>query len=71
MPSTQAQSTDKKQPWKDHWPPKADTKDGLKGHKGLGFKKGEVMVMDGNASSSGNPTASAWATRDAADEKES
>lgn len=58
-----AQQTTKSQPWKAHWPPKKGPQEGLKASKGLGFKKGEMMVMDGNSASSGSASAKGWSER--------
>lgn len=54
------EQTMKSQPWKAHWPPKHQHQEGLKGHMGLGFKKGETMVMDGNSSSTMSASSKAW-----------
>ena len=51
------------QPWKAYWPPKHQHQEGLKGHKGLGFKKGETMVMDGNSASTMSASSKEWSER--------
>ncbi|CAL8577240.1 hypothetical protein XPA_003078 [Xanthoria parietina] len=45
-PKTVTVSDTKAQPWKAHWPPR-DQQD-LK-HQGLGFEKGQMMVLDGDS----------------------
>ncbi len=50
----------KSQPWKAHWPPSHENQEGLKGHKGLGFKKGETIVMDGNSAHSMSASSKEW-----------
>jgi hypothetical protein len=46
---TETQS-DKIQPWKQYWPPKTSS-----ALENLGFKKGEVMVFDGNPKGGPSP----------------
>ena len=41
----------KSQPWKAYWPPKQELQRSLKS-TGLGYNKGEMIVMDGNGASS-------------------
>lgn len=58
MPATNQPT--KSQPWKAHWPPKHQHIEGLKASKGLGFKKGETMVMDGNSATSQSDSSKEW-----------
>ena len=52
--------TAKRQPWKAHWPPKHQHQEGLKAPKGLGFEKGEIIVMDGNSAGKMDASSKEW-----------